>query len=348
MDTFAARLLDWYDREGRKDLPWQRPRTPYRVWLSEVMLQQTQVATVVPYFERFVARFPDVSALARASLDEVLALWTGLGYYARARNLHAAARTLEAEYDGELPADAGALVALPGIGRSTAGAILACAFGIRAPILDGNVRRVLARHHAVPGFPGAPQVARTLWSLADEHTPAARVADYTQAIMDLGALVCRRTKPDCERCPVSADCAARLSDRVGEFPAPRPRRTMPTRMARMFVVIDPEGRCLLERRPTSGFWGGLWTPPERDATTPLEALLAEIGCDARNTIVETLPPFRHTFTHFHLDIEPVRARVSDGAFSIADGERYRWWSARDNEPIGLAAPAVKLLRGLSP
>jgi len=346
MDAFAARLLDWYDREGRKDLPWHRDRTPYRVWLSEVMLQQTQVATVIPYFERFVARFPDVDALARAALDDVLALWTGLGYYARARNLHAAAREIVARHAGELPADLDQLIRLPGIGRTTAGAILAAAFGERAPILDGNVKRVLARFHALPGHPGEPQAARALWTYADAHTPNERVADYTQAIMDLGALVCRRSKPDCGRCPVSADCAARVSARVDQFPAPRPRRELPTRRARMFLITDPDGRCLLERRPPTGLWGGLWTPPEREADTPLAALLAELGVDGDASAPQMLQPFRHSFTHFHLHIEPVRARLPSAPVALADAERYRWWSARDNEPIGLAAPAVRLLAAL--
>jgi A/G-specific adenine glycosylase len=343
MDDFAARLLDWYDREGRKDLPWHRPRTPYRVWLSEVMLQQTQVATVIPYFERFVARFPDATALAHAALDEVLALWTGLGYYARARNLHSAAQRIASEHGGELPADFEALVRLPGVGRSTAGAILAAAFDIRAPILDGNVKRVLARCHAVPGYPGTPRTERTLWSIAEAHTPTARVADYTQAIMDLGALVCRRARPDCARCPERDGCSAHASGRIAEFPEPRPKRALPTRRARMFLLTDPAGRCLLERRPTTGLWGGLWTPPERDAETSLDAFLSELGCPGIEPASEPLAPFRHSFTHFHLDIEPIRARLPAALPAIAGSDRFRWWSARDNEPIGLAAPAVKLL-----
>ena len=346
MDAFAARVLDWYDREGRKDLPWHRSRTPYRIWLSEVMLQQTQVATVIPYFERFIARFPNVDALARAALDEVLALWTGLGYYARARNLHAAAREIAAKHAGELPADLDQLMRLPGIGRTTAGAILAAAFGERAPILDGNVKRVLARFHALPGHPGESRTAHALWTYADAHTPNERVADYTQAIMDLGALVCRRSKPDCERCPVNADCEARASARVDQFPAPRPRRELPTRRARMFLITDADGRCLLERRPPTGLWGGLWTPPEREADTPLTALLAELGFDHDAPVPQVLQPFRHSFTHFHLDIEPVRARLPSAPPTLADADRYRWWSMRDNEPIGLAAPAVKLLAAL--
>jgi A/G-specific adenine glycosylase len=345
MDSFAARLLAWFDLAGRTALPWQRDRTPYRVWLSEVMLQQTQVATVAPYFERFVAHFPDVTSLARADLDAVLALWTGLGYYARARNLHAAARIVVRDHGGEVPADRDALERLPGVGRSTAGAILALAFGVRAAILDGNVKRVLARLHAVAGPPDTTAIARTLWSHAEAHTPETRIADYTQAIMDLGALVCRPRNPDCAVCPVEEICSARQLGRVDEFPTKRPRRVLPTRTARMFLLTDSCGRWLLERRPLDGLWGGLWTLPERPSNATLGSLLAEIGIPAE-PIPEEVPlaSFRHTFSHFHLDIEPVRARLEAAPIAISDGERFRWWSAAEHERIGLAAPVVKLVR----
>jgi len=346
VDWFAEQALDWYDIAGRKDLPWHRERTPYRVWLSEVMLQQTQVTTVIPYFERFTAHFPDVGSLARASLDHVLALWTGLGYYARARNLHAAANRIVTGHGGELPRDLESLLSLPGIGRSTAGAILASAYGIRATILDGNVKRLLARFHAVPGHPGATATAQALWQHAETHTPETRVADYTQAVMDLGALVCRRSRPDCSTCPLAERCAARLVDRVMEFPAPRPKRPMPVRCARMFLLTDPLGRCLLERRPPSGLWGGLWTPLERDLETTLDNVLLELGLRLDDEATPPLQPvsrFRHTFTHFHLDIDAVRARLPSTPVAAADHGRYRWWSPRDNEPLGLAAPTVRLL-----
>ena len=346
-DWFAARLLAWYDVAGRKDLPWPRERTPYRIWLSEVMLQQTQVATAVPYFERFVARFPNVSTLAHAELDHVLALWTGLGYYARARNLHAAAQAIEREHAGELPRDLDALMRLPGIGRSTAGAILSAAYGVRAPILDGNVKRVLARFHAVPGYPGAKSTQDALWQFADAHTPTERVAAYTQAAMDLGALVCRRAAPDCAACPLHERCTAFAQGAVHAFPQPRPKRAVPVRTTRMFLLQDASGRCLLERRPLNGLWGGLWTPPQRETDSELATLLAELGFDRETAgAVSKLPRFRHTFTHFHLDIEPVLVVLDALAPSIADGDRYRWWSARDNEPIGLTAPAVRLLTGI--
>ena len=262
MRPFAERLLAWFADHGRHDLPWQRDPSPYGVWVSEIMLQQTQVATVIPYYERFMARFPDLAALAEAPLDEVLAHWSGLGYYARARNLHRAARQAMAEHGGRLPETIDALQALPGIGRSTAGAILSLALGQRHPILDGNVKRVLARHAAVAGWPGKAAVQRTLWELAEARTPRRRVADYNQAMMDLGATLCTRARPACERCPVAADCRAREQGLQTDYPGPRPRRELPERQVQMLLVRDPQGRVLLERRPPQGVWGGLWCLPE--------------------------------------------------------------------------------------
>src|SRR5690606_8097985 len=249
VNDFARRLLAWFDRCGRHDLPWQRDRRPYAVWVSEIMLQQTQVATVIPYFERFVARFPDVEVLAEASLDDVLALWSGLGYYARARNLHRAAQLVVERYGGDLPDSLDELMALPGIGRSTAGAILAQAHGVRAPILDGNVKRVLARHAGIEGWPGEREVEQTLWAIADERTPSERVADYTQAIMDLGAMLCTRRRPACTVCPVVEDCRACRLGIQERLPSPRPKRERPRRRRMMLVVRDSQGRVLLERRP---------------------------------------------------------------------------------------------------
>ena len=251
MTWFADRVLAWFDVHGRKDLPWQHPRTPYRVWISEVMLQQTQVATVIPYFERFIARFPNVDTLARAEIDDVLHLWTGLGYYARGRNLHAAARRIVDEHDSELPKTLDALIALPGIGRSTAGAILSAGHGIRASILDGNVKRVLARYFAVDGYPGERAVAETLWAHAEANTPDARVADYTQAIMDLGATLCTRSRPRCFDCPVSAECIALKNDSTDRYPAARPRKALPVRRARMFVLVDAQRTLPARTAPTN-------------------------------------------------------------------------------------------------
>ncbi len=349
MDWLARRLLAWFDRHGRKDLPWQTDRTPYRVWVSEIMLQQTQVATVIPYYRRFTARFPDVQALAAAGIDDVLHHWTGLGYYARGRNLHRAARRLVADHGGRFPEDVEALSQLPGIGPSTAGAIAAIAFGRRAPILDGNVKRVLARFHAVPGYPGDAGPARTLWQHADAHTPTERVADYTQAIMDLGATVCVR-RPRCSECPLERRCAARARDALDAFPGRRPRRDKPVRAARMFVITDPGGRCLLERRPPEGVWGGLWTPPERPADHTVQALCIEFGLDPGDVAAHRSGElFRHSFSHFHLDIEPVHVTLHGAGGMVADRDDICWYGADAGQPaLGLSAPAARLLRTLAP
>lgn len=311
------------------------------------MLQQTQVGTVIPYFERFMARFPTLTALADAPLDEVLHYWTGLGYYARARNLHRAARIARDEHNGELPDQADALCALPGIGRSTAGAIAAIAYGRHEAILDGNVKRVLARVHAVEGYPGLPQVGKQLWTLAQQHTPVARTADYTQAIMDLGATLCVRRGPDCGRCPVSERCQARVEGRVEALPAPRPRRTLPERRAKLFLLLDRSGRCLVEQRPASGIWGGLWSPPERAVDTHLDDLLASLGLTG-STVLSVSPraPFRHSFTHFHLHIEPVEVRMEPSPVAH-DRRDLRWIEPTRPDAIGLSAPALRLLSELA-
>jgi len=346
-DWFATRLLDWFDRHGRTDLPWQQHIDPYRVWVSEIMLQQTQVTTVIPYFERFMARFPTVADLAAAGIDEVLHHWTGLGYYARGRNLHEAARRVVAGFGGEFPTSVEVLITLPGIGRSTAGAIAAIAGGVRAPILDGNVKRVLARFHAVDGYPGETAVARRLWSLADEHTPAARVADYTQAIMDLGATVCVRSRPRCGDCPLAPHCAALREASVTRYPGRRQKKDKPIRHARLFVLHDGRGSCLLEKRPPTGIWGGLWTPPERPSDTSAEGFLREMGVhDIQRMRIDHAESFRHTFTHFHLDIEPVFIEVDAPPLLLRDRDDVRWYTPGRNEALGLSAPAVKLLRAL--
>ena len=346
VDWFATRLLDWFDDHGRHDLPWQRDIDAYRVWVAEIMLQQTQVATVIPYYDRFMARFPNVAALANSTLDDVLHHWTGLGYYARARNLHRTAGIVADQYRGEFPADPESIAALPGIGRSTAGAIAAIAFGTHAAILDGNVKRVLARFHAVAGHPGETRVGAELWRHAEAHTPAERVADYTQAIMDLGATLCTRSRPDCGRCPMTEQCAAHAAGAVSRYPAPRPRRTMPVRAARMFLLVDPAGRCLLERRPNEGIWGGLWTPPERPAASSHADVCAELGVGELEVAdVRAGTSFRHTFTHFHLDIEPVYVRLSQAA--VSERADLRWYSRAATTPIGLSAPAVRLLDELA-
>lgn len=348
MDWFAERLLAWYDQHGRKHLPWQQDINAYRVWVSEIMLQQTQVTTVIPYFEKFMARFPTVGDLAAADLDEVLHHWTGLGYYARGRNLHKAAGQVVATHAGTMPTEVKALEALPGIGRSTAGAIAAIAGGVRAPILDGNVKRVLARFYAVAGYPGETAVARTLWEHAEAHTPEKRVAAYTQAIMDLGATLCVRARPDCSACPVAERCAAFAADEIERYPGRKPKKEKPVRQARLFVAHDERGNCLVEQRPADGVWGGLWTPPERPADTQVDAFVREFGLPAvPEGAVRYAPTFRHTFTHFHLDIEPVYLQVSEPPHSVRERDDVRWHTPGGNEPLGLSAPAVKLIDSLS-
>jgi A/G-specific adenine glycosylase len=340
--SFARRLLDWYDEHGRSDLPWKRPGDAYAVWLSEIMLQQTQVATVIPYFLRFVERFPDVAALAAADLDEVLHLWSGLGYYARARNLHAAARTIVHEHGGRLPDGIDALRALPGIGRSTAGAIAAFAFGQRHAILDGNVKRVLVRVHRVRGWPGEREVERLLWALAEMHTPHERVADYTQAIMDLGATVCGR-RPDCAACPQREWCLARRAGDAAALPTPRPRRSLPERSVVWLLIRDRDGRVLLERRPPAGIWGGLWCPPELAPADDTVALARErYGLDIGPGA--PLPALTHTFSHFRLQITPLPARVN-GAARVRDAQAV-WYNPRQPDRRGLAAPVQRLLESM--
>lgn len=344
-DTFAEPLLDWFDRHGRHDLPWQRHVDPYRVWVSEIMLQQTQVSTVVAYYERFVARFPGVIDLADAHEDEVLHLWSGLGYYARARNLHAAAQVVRDRHEGTFPDTQSALEALPGVGRSTAGAIRALAFGQHAVILDGNVKRVLCRYHAVEGWSGASAVQRELWQLAEAHTPQNRVAHYTQAVMDLGATVCTRSRPRCGECPVSGGCAARRQGRQGELPRPRPARALPVRRKVFVVLRRADGAVLLERRPPAGIWGGLWSFPECEPGADLaDWCRRQAGCEAES--LEPLPPLRHTFSHFHLDIEPVVVAVGKVTCGVAEGEGAIWYDHGAPAACGLAAPVAGLLKQL--
>ena len=343
-DEFATRLLAWWDVHGRKNLPWQSDRTPYRVWVSEIMLQQTQVAAVVPYFERFTERFPAVEALAAGTLDEVLHLWSGLGYYARARNLHRAAGLVVADHGGKLPDSPDALMALPGIGRSTAAAIVAQAHGLRAPILDGNVKRVLARCHRVAGPPSSSATQRVLWQWAEAHTPRERVAAYTQAIMDLGATVCRRRQPNCAACPLQDACEAFGAGEVDRFPEGASRRRRRTEQRRFFVLTVPDGACYVEQRPASGIWGGLWSPPERDPDESVERFLKLLGVESA-TVVQThvAPIIHHGFTHFDLDVEPVYVRLAARPAALPG----RWIAPNDHR-LGISAVAAKLLGAAQP
>jgi A/G-specific adenine glycosylase len=337
--SFSGRVLDWYDCYGRRDLPWQRPDA-YAVWVSEIMLQQTRVQTVIPYYERFVASFPDVVALADARLDDVLQHWSGLGYYARARNLHRAAAVVRDRHGGRFPGSFDEVVALPGIGRSTAGAILALAFGQRRPILDGNVKRVLARHRAVAGWPGRTAVANELWALAERMTPARRVADYTQAIMDLGATVCTRSRPLCAACPVAADCRARAAGTIADYPGAKPgQAARPERQTTMVLAVS-DGSLYLERRPPAGIWGGLWSLPEPAPDSVDDWCRRHFGAAGSR---EEWTALRHSFSHFDLDIRPVLVRV-DGASSrvAADGDAA-WYRLGSEPPGGIAAPIRKLI-----
>jgi len=334
---FADRVLDWFDRHGRKDLPWQ-VRDRYRVWVSEIMLQQTQVQTVIPYYERFLERFPDVVSLADAPVDDVLALWSGLGYYARARNLHRAAQAVRDEHGGDFPAAFDAVVGLPGVGRSTAGAILALADGQRHPILDGNVKRVLARHAAVAGWPGTTATGNRLWELAESRTPHERVRDYTQAMMDLGATVCTRSRPGCDACPVAADCRALAAGDVAAYPGRKPAKARPQKATTMVLAVAGDA-VYLERRPPAGIWGGLWSLPETDG--PAAAWVAEqIGAGAgRET---AWPSLRHSFSHYDLDISPVVLELGEPPPPAVSADAV-WYRLGEAPPGGLAAPVRKLL-----
>jgi A/G-specific adenine glycosylase len=350
LPTIAARLLAWHGTAGRHDLPWQRDRSAYRVWVSEVMLQQTQVSTVIPYFERFMARFPDVRCLADAPDDEVLHLWTGLGYYARARNLLRAARVVRDSHAGEFPRAIDAVVELPGIGRSTAGAILALSDDQRHPILDGNVKRVLARYYAIEGEPDEAATTARMWALADANTPAAGVATYTQAIMDLGATVCTRARPRCAECPLAGDCLAHRSGRETELPARKRRRVDRKLKHAVMVVAKREQQVLLVQRPPSGIWGGLWCLPEfGDRASAVAFVSEELGIlDATSA----LPDIQHSFTHFDLLITPIVARCRDPQFArsraaarVREGGSL-WYDLTRPARVGLPAPIQKLLGAL--
>jgi A/G-specific adenine glycosylase len=343
VSTLAGRLIRWQARHGRHTLPWQQTRDPYRIWLSEVMLQQTQVATVIPYYERFLARFPDVGSLARAELDDVLVVWSGLGYYSRARNLHAAAQTLAQSRGGGFPRTRKALASLPGLGRSTAAAIAVFAFGEREAILDGNVKRVLARHFAVRGYPGEKRVENRLWELAESQLPGKDIERYTQALMDLGAGVCTRARPACARCPLKASCEARSRGKVQAYPRARPRKPLPLKRTAMLLLVR-EGEVLLEKRPPVGLWGGLWCLPEiSPGADPRDYCRRRLG--ARLASAKRLPPLRHGFTHFTLNITPVVCRIA-AASPCASEPGQIWLPLEEAAQAAVPAPVRKLLNCL--
>ncbi len=340
-EQFGAAVLDWYDRHGRKDLPWQQGITPYRVWVSEIMLQQTQVSTVLGYFDRFMDALPTVEALANADEDEVLHLWTGLGYYSRARNLHKTAKLIVGKHGGEFPQDVEQLSELPGIGRSTAGAIASLSMGLRAPILDGNVKRVLARYVAQQGYPGEPKIAKHLWEVAERLTPQNRVNHYTQAMMDLGATLCTRSKPSCLLCPLKAGCRAHLLGRETEFPVPKPRKALPQKRTLMPLLANPDGAILLYRRPSTGLWGGLWSLPELEDLAALDPLAQRHALQLQER--RELPGLTHTFSHFQLAIEPWLIRVKSEAHAVAEPD-WLWYNLATPPRLGLAAPVKTLLK----
>jgi len=341
LPSYSQRLLEWWDEHGRKNLPWQHPRTPYRVWISEIMLQQTQVATVITYFERWIHTFPDISNLAAASLDDALALWSGLGYYARARNLHKAAIQCVEVHGGNLPLTTRELCALPGIGESTANAIISQSTDLPAAVLDGNVRRTLARHAAIEGWTGKSAVQKVLWEEAKTRLPDERGADYTQAIMDLGAMVCTRSNPACERCPVKTDCKALRKDTVDQLPSPKPATKVRDMTLHMLILKDEQGCVLLEKRPPSGIWGGLWCLPEGNN---IEVVENRMGIVSSSPI--TLPSFEHRLSHIKMTIRPTIATAKDARQVKCSGHQ-EWFSHQQLQALGLPKPVTDLLNSLN-
>ena len=337
----ATELLAWYEQHGRHDLPWQGERKPYHVWLSEIMLQQTQVSTVIPYFKRFISRFPDIKTLAHAPLDDVLSLWTGLGYYARARNLHKAANAIVNQFQGEFPSHFDDAIQLPGIGRSTAGAILAQSMGQKHAILDGNVKRVLTRLYAIEGWPGQSKIENRLWQIAEQLTPTKRIVDYTQAIMDLGATVCTRSKPKCNLCPLSSQCLASHQDKTTNYPTPKPKKSKPVRQTTMLLLVNDAQELLLYKRPATGIWGGLWSFPEV-ATGGCISTWSHSNYTGEVIRERPLEAFRHTFSHFHLDITPIIAWVKP-SHQVMDRDDLAWYNLTSAQQLGIASPIKKLL-----
>ncbi|WP_245944328.1 A/G-specific adenine glycosylase [Marinospirillum perlucidum] len=352
--TFAQQLLNWFEKHGRKSLPWQQNPTPYRVWVSEIMLQQTQVTTVKDYYQRFMQRFPELENLAEAPEDEVLGLWAGLGYYTRARNLHACARCVASEFDGQFPTqDPEAMRSLPGIGPSTAHAIIALSSNQRAVILDGNVKRVLARYFAVQGWPGKSAINRQLWQYADEVTPPNRAADYTQAIMDLGATLCTPRNPQCNRCPVAEGCLALSLDLTDQLPTPKPKKQLPQKERHFLLLHNQDREVLLYKRPSEGLWGGLWSLPEFPDSQALKNWL-QAACPPARLIQDPLPGLRHSFSHYHLQLIPWVAYLDQAPQIHEEAATYTpslattatlWYNPEQNPDLGLATPIKRLLQG---
>lgn len=349
MNEFSKHILTWYDEFGRKTLPWQLDKSLYGVWLSEVMCQQTQVATVIPYFERFMRSFPSIEALANASQDEVLHLWTGLGYYARGRNLHKAAQQIRDQHAGQFPTDFVDVLALPGVGRSTAGAILASVLNKPFAILDGNVKRVLTRYFAIEGWPGKKAVENRLWELAEQLTPQDNAADFNQAMMDMGAMLCTRSSPKCQLCPIAAGCEAHALGKETAFPTKKPKRTHPHRKA-YFIIFQYQDRVWLELRPSIGLWGGLWCFPQIEAD--YQAYIDKSVDISQVESIQQLTAFRHVFSHFSLDITPIRIQLSresalHRARELKESDTGHWYALHQGAKLGLAAPMLKIMQALA-
>ena len=343
--AFAPQLLKWFDQHGRKDLPWQKNKTPYRVWVSEIMLQQTQVKTVIPYYLKFMQYFPNISALAKSPQDDVLHLWTGLGYYARARNLHKTAQIISKDYSGQFPDSSKELQSLPGIGRSTAGAILSFAKAQHHAILDGNVKRILCRYYRVQGWSGHSKTQNTLWSFAEKITPVKRCGDFNQAMMDLGSGLCSRTKPQCQLCPLRTTCEACLHHETSKFPHSKPKKEMPVKSAYLLILTTKPGEILLEKRPEQGIWGSLWSFPQCETTTEIAQWLNRHQY-IHNEKMQFSPEFRHTFSHFHLQITPVHIQVEIPAM-IMDNNHFIWFNRNKPLKIGMPTPITKLISKLA-
>jgi A/G-specific adenine glycosylase len=344
---FSADVIRWQKQHGRHALPWQNTRDPYRVWLSEIMLQQTQVAAVIPYYQRFLTRFPDLQSLASAPSEDVMAHWSGLGYYSRARNLHRCAQRVVAEYGGVFPADPQLLAELPGIGRSTAAAIAAFSYGMRAAILDGNVKRVFARVFGVDGYPGEKKVEQALWLRAEALMPQQDVESYTQGLMDLGATLCTRGKPLCASCPLKARCVALASDRIQELPVRKPKQAVPEKHTAMLMVLD-KNKVLLRQRPDSGIWGGLLSLPELDVDVDIadaamqDALSTAIAPFGTLDVFKRLPSISHGFTHFKLHISPYLIQLKR-RLDLAGQIEFVWYDTANLARAPLPAPVKKLL-----
>lgn len=341
---FQNAVLNWFDQYGRTNLPWQQSISPYRVWVSEIMLQQTQVSTVIPYFERFMQSYPTVEALAAAPLDEVLHHWTGLGYYARARNLHKTAQQVSSELDGQFPDNVSQLIELPGIGRSTAGAISSIAFKNQATILDGNVKRVLARFSATDGWPGKSAVVEKLWLIAETYTPYKRIADYTQAMMDLGATVCTRSSPNCEQCPLVKQCVAYQQGNPQDYPGKKPKKKLPIKTTCFLMIKNSDGALLLEQNPPAGLWGGLWVFPQCESEAQLEEACLKLGVETESQ--QVLEMKRHTFSHFHLDYQPIEVSIGNSVVSasqVTEQSKQVWYNPQNPLSLGMPAPIKALL-----